>query len=182
METINFRFRLKKDEVDRYRTSRIVKEGDDIVVIVALNDKILDGEIVVCSTSDKSQHFIGVKGFIDSPSLAKGLCGYVDFTFEPKFNWAYKNERLATEEEIELYNKILLEHGWKYTKEKGFTKIRPRAKEGERYYYIDDILEISYNIDYREATDDELYNAGNYSLTEEGLKDKLERIKEIMKE
>ena len=182
MERIDFRFRLKKDEASRYRTSRIVKEDDDIVVMVELNDKILDGEIVVCSTNDGRQQFIGVKGFIDSPSLVKGLCGYVDFTFAPRFNWSYTNERLATEEEIELYNKILLEHGWKYTKEKGFTKVRPRAKEGERYYYIDDILEISYNIDYREATDDELYNAGNYSLTEEGLKDKLERIKEIMKE
>lgn len=182
MERIDFRFRLKKDEASRYRTSRIVKEGDDIVVMVELNDKILDGEIVVCSTSDGSQHFIGVKGFVNSPSLAKGLCGYVDFTFEPRFNWAYTNERLATEEEIELYNNVLLENGWKYMKEAGFMKVRPRAKKGERYYYINSDFGVSTYIDNRNDINNYHYDKGNYSLSEKKLEDKVERIRKIMEE
>lgn len=182
MERIDFRFRLKKDEANRYRTSKIVKEGDDIVVIVELNDKILDGEIVFRSTNDGSQHFIGVKGFANSPSLSKGLFGNDVFKFNLYFNWSYSNERLATEEEVELFNNILLENGWKYTKEKGFVKVRPRARKGDEYYFIDLGMQICVNTEVGDNVDNMLYNIGNYSLTKEGLKDKLERIKEVMKE
>lgn len=51
---------------------------------------------------------------------------------------------------------------------------RWRAKEGGRYYYIDDCGSVLNSYDYRYIEDDYRYNTGNYGRIKEGLEAKRE--------
>lgn len=181
MEKKTITYSLNKDEAARYSYINVRKEDDKLVIDISFDD-ITNGVIVTRTILNEKQIFIGVKGMEDYPCIAKGLHDSTVFEFRNNFNWAYTNERTATEEEVELYNKILLENGWKYDKEKGFVKVRPRAKEVERYYYINEKLEIDNDYDNRTYIDNKRYESNNYSLVKEELEKKLEIVKEIMKE
>lgn len=172
-------YNLNKDEAARYSYVNVRKENDKLVINISFYD-IKNGIIVARTTN--TQTFVGVKGMEDYPCIAKGLCGSTVFQFKSNFHWGYSNERVATEEEVKLFNELLLENGWKYDREKGFVKVKPRAKEGEEYYYISEKLEIDCDCDSKTYIDNKRYESNNYSLVKEELEKKLEIVKEIMKE
>lgn len=181
MEKKTVTYSLNKDEAVRYSCINVRKENDKLIIDISFDD-IKNSVIIARTILNEEQIFVGVKGMEDYPCIAKGLCGSTVFEFRDKFYWKYSNERVATEEEIKLFNELLLENGWKYDKEKGFVKVKPRAKEGEEYYYISEKLEIDCDCDIRTYIDNKRYESNNYSLVKEELEKKLERVKKIMKE
>ncbi len=59
---------------------------------------------------------------------------------------------------------------------------RWRAKEGEKYYFISDCLDVDFNSEDFDEYDDSYYAAGNYFKTEEAAERAAEKIRKILKE
>ena len=59
---------------------------------------------------------------------------------------------------------------------------RWRAKEGEKYYFISDCLNVDFNSEDSDEYDDSYYEAGNYFKTEEAAERAAEKIRKILKE
>ena len=63
--------------------------------------------------------------------------------------------------------------------EKEAMKPRPRAKDREAYYYVDEFFGISQGIGSK--WDNDYYNSGNYFLTREEARAFADKIKELRK-
>ena len=58
--------------------------------------------------------------------------------------------------------------------------LRWRAEENSPYYFVDASLEITKVYDYRDHSDNVLYDCGNYFRTEAEAKEMAEKIKKIL--
>lgn len=59
---------------------------------------------------------------------------------------------------------------------------RWRAKDGEKYYFVSDCLDVDFNSEDSDEYDDSYYAAGNYFKTEEAASRAAEKIRKILKE
>lgn len=59
---------------------------------------------------------------------------------------------------------------------------RWRAKQGEKYYFVGDCLDVNFNFEDFDEYDDSYYAAGNYFKTEEAASRAAEKMRKILKE
>lgn len=91
--------------------------------------------------------------------------------------------RLATEEEKQRLFDAMREEGYKWNeKEKKIEKIKWRAKEGERYYFIPSYLCVESATEDYDSVDLIRYKRGNYFKTKEEAEYYLKKIDNIFKE
>lgn len=90
--------------------------------------------------------------------------------------------RLATEEEkAELFAEMK-EQGLRWnTKEKRVEKIMWRAKKGEKYHFVGNILIARSVYEGNDDFDNKLWNALNYFRTEEQTEEAAKRVKETLR-
>ena len=87
----------------------------------------------------------------------------------------------SAKEKQELFDK-LAEAGKRWNPEtKQLEDIRWRAKEGDKYFVVNDLLNILSYKDYNNKSDNELYKIGNYFRTPEAALKAANQIKEIFK-
>lgn len=98
-------------------------------------------------------------------------------------NWTQFAYRYATEEEIEKFNKRLLEEkGYIFNKDRNKLEFQGRAKRNASYYYIGVDGIVYKGTETSSLCDDTLYHLGNYFLTEEEAKKCLKKLKVVYKE
>lgn len=59
---------------------------------------------------------------------------------------------------------------------------RWRAKDGEKYYFVSDCMDVDFNSEDSDEYDDSYYAAGNYFKTEEAASRAAEKLRKILKE
>lgn len=59
---------------------------------------------------------------------------------------------------------------------------RWRAKDGEKYYFVSDCMDVDFNSEDSDEYNDSYYAAGNYFKTEEAASRAAEKIRKILKE
>lgn len=81
-----------------------------------------------------------------------------------------------------LEEKKLIEKKVRLLNEKYGIVRKWRAVRQERYYFINDMLQVDEDLDYRASDDDIRYYSRNYFKTEVEAKEYVEKIKSILKE
>lgn len=144
---------------------RVFKKGD---VIVSKANEIL---IVDIHSFEKS--------------ILRSIAHIKDGTL---FNSSYSswNEhhtwRLASEEEKQKLLDKMKEQGLCWNAEKKCVeKIRWRAEDRCRYFYIDSCLKVCTTADFRYTEDEERWEVGNYFQTEEEAEEAAKSAKEILR-
>ena len=90
--------------------------------------------------------------------------------------------RLATEEEKQKLFDKMKEQGLRWNAEKKrVEKIRWRAEDRCRYFYIDSCIKVGSGADFRYAEDEERWKVGNYFQTEEEAEEAGKRVKETLR-
>lgn len=102
---------------------------------------------------------------------------------EPYFRWNELHDwRLATEEEKQLIFDKMKEQGlWWNAEENKVEKIRWRAKKGEKYHFVGNILIARSVYEGNDDFDSKLWNALNYFRTEEQTEEAAKRVKETLR-
>lgn len=90
--------------------------------------------------------------------------------------------RLATEDEKQKLFVKMKEQGLQWNAEKKrVEKIRWRAEDRCRYFYIDSCIKVGSGADFRYAEDEERWEVGNYFQTEEEAEEAAKSVKEILR-
>lgn len=96
--------------------------------------------------------------------------------------WLISAFRHATEEEKKFLFDKMKEQGLRWNvEEKKVEKIRWRAKEGERYFYVYNQGNVTVYKDDGYHVDENLYEYGNYFRTREQAEEAARRMKETLK-
>lgn len=92
--------------------------------------------------------------------------------------------RPATEEEKQRLFDALAKEGKRWNPETKQIEDLPRwrAKEGGKYYFVSDCMDVDFNSEDSDEYDDSYYEAGNYFKTEEAAERAAEKIRKILKE
>lgn len=168
-----------KIQVPEGCTAKIEQQGNCIVVVVEQkkwNPK--DGDIIsfgTCGTGIfKKYDSIGHEEYVT----------YVDDLFFNETGWLNDNVRPATDAEKQRLFDALAKKGKRWNPETKQIDDLPRwrAKEGERYYFVSDCLDVDFNSEDSDEYDDSYYAAGNYFKTEEAASRAAEKIRKILKE
>lgn len=168
-----------KIQVPEGCTAKIEQQGNCIVVVVEQkkwNPK--DGDIIsfgTCGTGIfKKYDSIGHEEYVT----------YVDDLFFNETGWLNDNVRPATDAEKQRLFDALAKKGKRWNPETKQIDDLPRwrAKEGERYYFVSDCLDVDFNSEDSDEYDDSYYAAGNYFKTEEAAERAAEKIRKILKE
>jgi hypothetical protein len=89
--------------------------------------------------------------------------------------------RLASEEEKQKLFAKMKEQGLKWNAEKKrVEKIRWRAEDRCRYFYIDSCIKVGGSADFRYAGDEERWEVGNYFQTEEEAEEAAKILREAL--
>ena len=109
---------------------------------------------------------------------------YVDDLLFNETGWLNDNIRPATDAEKQRLFDALAKEGKRWNPETKQIEDLPRwrAKEGEKYYFVSDCLDVDFNSEDSDEYDDSYYAAGNYFKTEETAKRAAEKIRKILKE
>ena len=101
--------------------------------------------------------------------------------FKP--GWINRNMRPATDAEKQRLFDALAREGKRWNPETKQIEDLPRwrAKEGEKYYFVSDFLDVDFNPEASDKYDDSYYAAGNYFKTEEAASRAAEKIRKILK-
>ena len=104
------------------------------------------------------------------------LWGYETFTHDYM--------RPATDSEKQRLFDALAKEGKRWNPETKQIEDLPRwrAKDGEKYYFISDCLDVDFNSEDSDEYDDSYYAADNYFKTEEAAERAAEKIRKILKE
>ena len=96
----------------------------------------------------------------------------------------FDDVRPATEEEKQRLFDALAKKGKRWNPETKQIEDLPRwrAKDGEKYYFISDCLDVDFNSEDSDEYDDSYYAADNYFKTEEAAERAAEKIRKILKE
>ena len=90
--------------------------------------------------------------------------------------------RLATEEEKQLLFDKMKEQGLRWNaEEKRVEKVRWRAKDGDKYWYIRIDLSTDFVTDTQHYFDGKQYKSNNYFRTEKQAEEAAKRVKETLK-
>ena len=98
--------------------------------------------------------------------------------------WVNANIRPATDAEKQRLFDALAKKGKRWNPETKQIEDLPRwrAKDGEKYYFVSDCLDVDFNSEDSDEYDDSYYAAGNYFKTEEAAERAAEKIRKILKE
>ena len=109
---------------------------------------------------------------------------YVDDLLFNETGWLNDNIRPATDAEKQRLFDALAKEGKRWNPETKQIEDLPRwrAKEGEKYYFVSDCLDVDFNSEDSDEYDDSYYEAGNYFKTEEAAERAAEKIRKILKE
>ena len=168
-----------KIQVPEGCTAKIEQQGNCIVVVVEQkkwNPK--DGDIIsfgTCGTGIfKKYDSIGHEEYVT----------YVDDLFFNETGWLNDNVRPATDAEKQRLFDALAKEGKRWNPETKQIEDLPRwrAKDGEKYYFVSDCMDVDFNSEDSDEYDDSYYAAGNYFKTEEAASRAAEKIRKILKE
>ena len=160
-------------------SAKIEQQGNCIVVVVEQkkwNPK--DGDIIsfgTCGTGIfKKYDSIGHEEYVT----------YVDNLFFNETGWLNDNVRPATDAEKQRLFDALAKEGKRWNPETKQIEDLPRwrAKDGEKYYFVSDCMDVDFNSEDSDEYDDSYYAAGNYFKTEEAASRAAEKIRKILKE
>ena len=98
--------------------------------------------------------------------------------------WVKDNMRPATDSEKQRLFDALAKEGKRWNPETKQIEDLPRwrAKDGEKYYFVSDCMDVDFNSEDSDEYDDSYYEAGNYFKTEEAAERAAEKIRKILKE
>ena len=101
-----------------------------------------------------------------------------------KPGWLFMNIRPATDDEKQRLFDALAKEGKRWNAETKQIEDLPRwrAKDGEKYYFISDCLDVDFTSEDSDEYDDSYYAADNYFKTEEAASRAAEKIRKILKE
>lgn len=166
----------------------IVKDGS---VVFEREQKFKDGDVLVSVVNGKRHNaFIyestDEKGF-HSYYIGIDVCGQLSFNEFLSCRWGNDDLSYATEEEKQILFDKIREKGLNWNaEEKRVEKIRWRAKEGEKYSYVNSNMEVStsrrpkdgnFKYDYESNN----YFSYNYFRTQEQAEEAAKRVKETLK-
>ena len=92
--------------------------------------------------------------------------------------------RYATDAEKQRLFDALAKEGKRWNAETKRIEDLPRwrAKDGEKYYFVSDCMDVDFNSEDSDKYDDSYYEAGNYFKTEEAASRAAEKIRKILKD
>lgn len=150
------------DKINIPENCKAIIEDNLIIIEEKQEEEFKDGEVLIAIDSIVTLVF---KGYHKNINVFYSYYNNRGWSNE---GWNPSKFRHATEEEKQAFSDELKAKGLRWNAEtKGLEKIRPRAKEGERYLFIARNGEIFEEKDNEFAFDDKNYNSGNYYLPSE---------------
>lgn len=154
------------------------QDGFLVVVFEPKEWKPKDGDIIAFGTCGigifKKYDYIGHEEYVT----------YVDDLLFNETGWLNDNVRPATDDEKQRLFDAIAKKGKRWNPETKQIEDLPRwrAKDGEKYYFVSDCLDVDFNSEDSDEYDDSYYAAGNYFKTEEAASRAAEKIRKILKE
>lgn len=146
------------------------KDGDVLVLVV--NGKRCNA-FIYKSTDKRGFHYYYV---------GLDVCNQISISESLSDRWSNNDLSYSTEEEKQQLFDKMKEQGLKWNaEEKRVEKIRWRAKKGEEYHFVGNILIARSASEGNDDFDSKLWNALNYFRTEEQAKEAAKRVKETLR-
>ena len=164
---------IVKDESVVFEKVQDFKDGDVLTLLRNNKGVFIFKEDELKQKNNENGYYVGyAAGYrIDVPS--KG---------SPFFYGHRKDVRHATEEEKQFLFAKMKEQGLRWNaEEKRVEKIRWRAKKGEEYHFVGNILIARSVSEGNDDFDNKLWNALNYFSTEEQTEEAAKRVKETLR-
>ena len=164
---------IVKDESVVFEKVQDFKDGDVLTLLRNNKGVFIFKEDELKQKNNENGYYVGyAAGYrIDVPS--KG---------SPFFYGHRKDVRHATEEEKQFLFAKMKEQGLRWNaEEKRVEKIRWRAKKGEEYHFVGNILIARSVSEGNDDFDNKLWNALNYFRTEEQTEEAAKRVKETLR-
>lgn len=163
-------------------TANIEKKDNFVIVTFEPKEwKPKDGDVCV---SRKDSIFIFDGNGSRKTSLHFALFKDGSTTYSGALNGDDTGYRYATEEEKQLLFDALAKEGKRWNAEKKRIEDLPRwrAKLGDFYFYVNDMLGVGEHAETKDCIDNSLYTSGNYFKTREAAERAAEKIRKILKE
>ena len=161
----------------------VIKDG---VVIFEKEEKFKDGDILVTIKDNKRRNaFIykntDLNGF-HSYYVGINADGLLSVNDSSSSRWGCYDLSYATEEEKQLLFKKMKEQGLKWNaEEKRVEKIRWRAEDGKKYYYVGNQGILMVGTEDGHITDKNRHEFYNYFRTSEQDEEAAKRVKEVLR-
>lgn len=151
---------------------------DNIIVIEEKQEEFKEGDILHSIKTDRMLIF---KKYRDNSKLL--FSDYFNNAKSPNSDdWFVAKFRHATEDEKQLLFDKMKEQGLRWNaEEKRVEKIRWRAKKGEEYHFVGNILIARSVPEGNDDFDNKLWNALNYFRTEEQTEEAAKRVRETLR-
>lgn len=154
------------------------KDGDVLT-------SLFDNKVVFIFKEDESKQKYNKNGYYVCHIYVSYSAGYVIevHTKDSLSFCGHKDDvRLATNEEKQLLFDKMKEQGLRWNaEEKRVEKIRWRAKKGEEYHFVGNILIARSVPEGNDDFDNKLWNALNYFRTEEQTEEAAKRVRETLR-
>lgn len=155
----------------------IVKDGSVVFEKEEKEQEFKDGDVLHCTLDNVMLIFKAThnhaRSYFDSHYNNKG---------SGNEHWNIEFFRHATEEEKQLLFDKMKEQGLRWNaEEKRVEKIRWRAKKGEEYHFVGNILIARSVPEGNDDFDNKLWNALNYFRTEEQTEEAAKRVRETLR-
>ena len=149
-----------------------------------------DGDIIACDENGYIYSCIIIYAGLIEKDKVTAYAGVVvkgeeSIELSSGASWGrIKDYRPATDAEKQRLFDALAKKGKRWNPETKQIENLPRwrAKDGEKYYFVSDCLDVDFNSEDSDEYDDSYYAAGNYFKTEEAAERAAEKIREILKE
>lgn len=99
---------------------------------------------------------------------------------EPLETIYMKDLRPATDEEEQVFWRMLFDHGWRWNEERGELEKRPRCG-GDTYYYVASCGEVREAFDHKMWIDEMRYADRNYFFSKRVASKEAERVKDALR-
>lgn len=159
-----------------------IKDG---VIIFEEEEKFKDGDILVTFVDEERYNAFIYKdtdknGF-HSYYVGVDACKQLSISTSPSNRWCNSNLSYATEEEKQLLFDKMKEQGLKWNaEEKRVERIRWRAEDGKKYYYVGNQGILMVGTEDGHITDKSRQEFYNYFRTREQAEEAAKRIKEVL--
>ena len=173
-----------------------IEQQDGFLVVVFEQQKKKDGwapndgDIIVCDENEYIHTCIIIYAGMNEESKVEAYAGFVVNgcglrISPPSETWGIIDDyRPATDAEKQRLFDALAKEGKRWNAETKRIEDLPRwrAKEGEKYYFVSDCMDVDFNSEDSDEYDDSYYAAGNYFKTEEAAERAAEKMRKILKE
>lgn len=160
---------IVKDGCVVFQKEQSFKDGD---ILVSVEKNVRRNAFIYKSTDDEGFH---------SYYIGLDCCGQLSLCEKSTNRWGNDELSYATEEEKQQLFDKMKEKGLLWNvEEKKVEKIRWRAKEGERYFYVYNQGNVTVYKDDGYHVDENLYEYGNYFRTREQAEEAARLVKETL--